>query len=219
MKSKHFAVLGLGNFGSVVVVELLELKCRVTAVDRDRTRLESLQRHSQLDAIVGDATDRSLLESMDVEQFDAVIVSTGEDSHASILITMHLHELGAKKIVVQANSNDHAKILALVGAERTVIPEQEMAAKLAHSFAQPNLIDFLPLSGDYIVAEIEAPARLRNEKLKDLNLRIRFNVQGLAIKEDDNGSIDFAPGGEHTIRKGHRLLVLGTEENINKLRE
>lgn len=219
MRGKHFAVLGLGNFGSVVVSELLKLKCRVSAVDHDRGKLELLEKHSQLDAIVGDATDRTMLESLDMEQFDAVIISTGEDSHASILIAMHVHELGGKRIVVKANSEDHAKILALVGADKTVIPEQEMAVKLAHSFAQPNLVDYIPLSGDYIVAEIKAPPRLVNKKLMDLNLRREFGVQVIAIKSGDNGDINFAPGGQHMIKDGQRLLVLGTEENINKLRE
>lgn len=218
MKTKHFAVMGMGNFGSVVVSELLRLNCRVTAVDRDRSKLESIERDSRLDAVIGDATDRSLLESLDVGQFDAVIVSTGENSHASILTAMHLHELGARRIVVKANSDDHAKILALVGASNTVIPEKEMAAKLAHSFAQPNLIDYLPLSGEYIVAEIESPPQLYDQSLKELNLRSKFNVQVLAIKDSDD-SIVFAPGGDVQIRKGQRLVVLGREEDINKLRE
>ena len=72
-------------------------------------------------------------------QFDCVVVSTGEDTHASILITLYLKELGAKRIIVKAKSEDHAKILTKLGADETIIPEKEMAIRVAHSLDQTRI--------------------------------------------------------------------------------
>ncbi|MCP4567796.1 MAG: TrkA family potassium uptake protein, partial [FCB group bacterium] len=149
---KEFAIIGLGNFGATVAEELAGLKCRVTAIDIDKGRVGQVQDLVDL-AILSDATERAFLENIEVDKFDCFIISTGVDSHAAILITLYLSELGAKRIIVKANSSDHAKILRKVGASETIIPEEQMAVRLAHSIAQSNLLDYLPLTGDYIVAE------------------------------------------------------------------
>ena len=121
-----FLVIGLGNFGSAVARELARLNCRVTAIDDDREKVQSLQDQNLIVGVFGNATDRKILESLEVDKADCVIISTGKDSHASILITMYVSELGAKRIVVKANTRDHAKILMQVGATQAIIPEQEM---------------------------------------------------------------------------------------------
>jgi trk system potassium uptake protein TrkA len=127
MKQRKYLVIGLGNFGSVVASELVSHDCDVTAIDTSEAKLEALPKHAHLDAIVADATDRALLERLQVDQYDAAVVSTGENWQSSILIAMHLKELGARKIMVKANTDDHARILKMVGATETVIPEQQMA--------------------------------------------------------------------------------------------
>jgi trk system potassium uptake protein TrkA len=215
---KRFGVFGLGNFGSVVARELINLDCQVIAVDTDKARLQALPKHSHLDMIVANAADRKFLQTIGVTTFDGIIVSTGKDSHASIIIAMILRELGATKIVVKANSDDHAKILRMVGATETVIPEQQMAAKLARSFAQPNLVDFLPLGADVLIAELSPPERFVGKKLQDIRLRSEYNVQVIAIKHTGSDKIDFVPGADYRIEAEDLLLILGAANDINRLR-
>ncbi len=74
---KQFAVIGLGNFGAMVAKTLTELKCKVTAIDIDKARVQPLQEQSSLVAVLADATDRKFLENLGVEHFDCIIVSTG----------------------------------------------------------------------------------------------------------------------------------------------
>lgn len=219
MKQRRFLVIGLGNFGSVVAAELVAHDCDVTAIDTTQAKLEDLPKHSHLDAIVADATDRSLLERLRVDQYDAAIVSTGEQWQSSILIAMHLKELGAKRILVKANTSDHARILKMVGATETVIPEQQMAAKLARSIAHPNLIDFLPLAQDFVVAEMSAPEMFWNEKLADLKLRSKYNVFVLAIKRNGAESIDLVPSGDHIVKQDDLLIMVGRAQDIDKIRK
>jgi trk system potassium uptake protein TrkA len=219
MKQRRYLVIGLGNFGGVVVSELVSHECNVTAIDTSQAKLEALPKHSHLDAIVADATDRALLERLQVDQYDAAVVSTGENWQSSILIAMHLKELGARKIMVKANTDDHARILKMVGATETVIPEQQMAAKLARSIAHPNLVDFLPLSRDFVVAELSAPDAFLGQTLAELKLRSRYNVFVLAVKKNTTGELDLVPGGDYIIRRDDLLVIVGRTQDIDKLRK
>ena len=219
MKQRRYLVIGLGNFGSVVASELVSHECNVTAIDTSEARLEDLPKHAHLDAIVADATDRALLERLQVDQYDAVVVSTGENWQSSILIAMHLKELGARKIMVKANTHDHARILKMVGATETVIPEQQMAAKLARSVAHPNLVDFLPLSHDFVVAELSAPDAFLGQTLSELKLRSRYNVFVLAVKKSTTGELDLVPGGDYVVRRDDLLVIVGRTQDIDKLRK
>ncbi|MCP4566519.1 MAG: TrkA family potassium uptake protein, partial [FCB group bacterium] len=90
---KEFAIIGLGNFGATVAEELAGLRCRVTAIDIDKGRVGQVQDLVDL-AILSDATERAFLENLEVDKFDCFIISTGVDSHAAILITLYLSELG-----------------------------------------------------------------------------------------------------------------------------
>jgi len=218
MKEKKFAIIGLGNFGATVARELAELKCRVTAIDIDKNKVQDLDDKAEI-AIVADSTERKFLENLGVDNYDCFVISTGKDSHAAILITLHLKELGAKKIIVKANSSDHARILKKVGANEALIPEEQMAMRISHSLAKSNLLDFLPLSGDFYVAELKPGKDFLNKMLKDLQIRSEYHVQVIAVKDSVTEDISFAPGGDYKIKKTDILVVLGKDEDIEKIKE
>jgi len=215
---KEFVVIGLGNFGATVARELTRLKCRVTAVDTDKNRVQNIQDEIH-QAICGDAADRDLLTNLGVKNFDCIIVSTGEDSHTSILITLFLKELEAKSIIVKARTTDHARILKKVGATMTVIPEQEMAIRLAYAQSESDLIDYLPLTGDYCVVEMGPPRDFVGKTLAELALRNKFRVQLVAVKEDATGDYNFMPGGSFIIKEKDVLVLLGKRQDIDTLKK
>jgi trk system potassium uptake protein TrkA len=214
---KEFCVIGLGNFGAMVARQLTEMGSRVTAIDNDKSKVQIAQEFVNL-AILGDATDRKFLENLEVKNFDSFVVSTGEDSHASILISMFLKELGAKKVTVKANSTDHARILKKVGADETVIPEEELAVKVAHALARPNVVDFLPLSEEYSIAEVVVPESFVGKNLMKLKLRQRHHIDVIAIKDDSSGAFQFIPEAQYEIRPSDILVVLGKQVDIEKLK-
>lgn len=213
----EFAVIGLGNFGAMVVKKLFEEGKKITAIDSDKDKVQLVQEHCY-QAIAADATERRFLENIEVDKFAAIIVSTGDNELASIMITLHLKEMGAQRIIVKANSNDHSKILHAVGAHETLIPEEEVAIKLAKSLVQPNLLDFLPLSEKYSIAELAPPDHFMGKTLAELQLRVRYHVEVIAIKDVLSGNFKFIPGGEFKIKDTDILVVLGKEDDIEKIR-
>lgn len=215
---KEFVVIGLGNFGAMVARKLAELGCKVTAIDTNKTLIQSIQEFAS-QAIVADASDAEFLKNLEVEHFDSFIVSTGQNSHAAILIALHLRELGAKRIIVKANSADHAKILLKVGADEVVIPEEEMAIKIARNLAQPNILDYLPLSEEYSIAEVVPTRRLIGKSLADAKLRSEYRVEVIAIRDVVGEKLTFVPSPAYKIKDSDILIVLGKEDDIEKIRE
>ena len=216
---KEFVIIGLGNFGATVARELAgRSDCRVTAIDTDRQRIQNLQEQVDV-AVMSDATERKFLENLEVDKFDCIVVSTGVDSHASILIALYLKELGARKIVVKANSEDHAKILRKVGATETIIPEKMMAVRLSQSLAQTNFIDYLPLTGDTVVAEMTPPDNFVGKTLVQLNLRSRYNVQVVAVRIEGKGDFIYVPRADYLINADDVLVMLGHRKDIDGLKK
>lgn len=217
MAKKKFAIIGLGNFGATVARELADLECEVTAIDIDRDKVQALVDEVAL-AIVGDSTEREFLENLDAEQFDCIVVSTGKDSHASILVALHLKELSAQKIVVKANSRDHAKVLVKVGASEAIIPEAQAAIRLSRSLVQPNLLEHLPLSQNFSVAEIKPTDDFIGKQLKELEFRSKYHLQVVAVRDTVDGDLEMAPGGNYEVKANDMLIVLGKDEDIEHLR-
>ncbi len=214
---KEFAVIGLGNFGATVARELSRLKCKVTAIDSNKSLVQSLQSSVHM-AIVANATEREFLENLEVDKFDAFVVSTGEDTDASILIALYLKELGAQKVIVKAKTEDHAKILLKVGATQAMIPEKQMATKIAHSLSQSNLVDYLPLSEEYFIAEVPPPKKFIDKSLIDLKIRSKYHIQVIAVKNTQTGALTFVPGADFRIQQSDIMVVLGRGEDIEKLK-
>ena len=113
MRGKKVAVvIGLGQFG-IALAHTLSREWEVLAIDMDQQRVEAVA-DSVHRALVLDARDLEALRSVVSADFDEAVVSMGENLEASILSTLHLHQLGVKSIRAKAISEDHAAILELV---------------------------------------------------------------------------------------------------------
>ncbi|MDI6791222.1 MAG: NAD-binding protein, partial [Thermodesulfobacteriota bacterium] len=96
---RRFAVIGLGKFGFHLAKALFEDGHEVIAIDKDKERVQEIQPFST-QAVVADTTHKEILKTLGIDQMDGVLVSTGEDIAASILVTLYLKELKIKQILV-----------------------------------------------------------------------------------------------------------------------
>ena len=137
---RQFAIIGLGNFGSTVARTPGSKGVPVIAVDRNPARVDDL-RDEVTHAIVGDVTDSSFIVSSGIADVDVALIALGDDIEASVLVTLNLAECGVEEIVVKGVSEEHKRILTVVGAHRVIFPEREMAERIAMALAAPNIID------------------------------------------------------------------------------
>ena len=167
---KRVVVVGLGIFGFNIAKDLFENGFEVIAIDKSKEVINRIRDFSTK-AVMADATDKELLEMIGIQPDDIVIVSFGEDLAASTLLTLHLRELRVKNITVKAPNEDHKRILEKVGATEVIIPEKEMANKVAKALIAPNVLDYLPVSEDFTICEVAPPASFLGKTIGDLRLR------------------------------------------------
>jgi trk system potassium uptake protein len=215
---KKFIMLGMGSFGSSLAKRLADNGCHVTGVDQRRDRLELLK-NDITEAVIGDATDREVLENLPIRDATAVFISLGETIARSLLATLHVKELGARNVIVKGVTQEHGKILKHLGADRVVFPEEEVARELADRETWPNVLDYLPIDPDYSVAEITVPASLSGKTLAEANLRSRIGVHVMGIKDPMSTKLTMFPDGRTMLLDDQALLVVGRENELAALRE
>lgn len=211
---QSFIVLGLGRFGQSVAKTLYELGHEVLAIDENENLIQSISEHVTY-ALVGNVTEENVLKAVGVKNFDAAVVSTGRNLEASILVTQMLKEMGIKFILAKAQNELHAKVLTKLGADRVVFPEQDMGVRAAHNLVSTNIIDYIELSPDYTIVEINPPKRWEGKTLKDLNVRVKYGVNIIAIK--NAAKINVSPTADYIVNSNDILVVIGAKSDIDKL--
>ncbi|MBI1249744.1 hypothetical protein GC197_18110 [bacterium] len=215
--AKHFYVLGLGSFGGALARQLKKNGCRVTGVDSCRERVEEFK-DDLYEAIIGDATDVETLRQLSIADANGVFISMGEDITPSLLATLHVKELGAKRIIVKGVSDDHGKLLKTLGVERIIFPEAEIATALADRMTWPNIIDFLPIDPEYSFMEIAVPDDMVGRSLMQLNLRQQFGVWVVGVKDSMTGKLEMFPDGTYSLGLDQMILVVGKQTSLEQLR-
>lgn len=213
-KTKQYLVLGLGRFGESLAMSLYKLGHEVLAVDSDADLVESIAPHVT-QAIQIDATDEGALESLGVRNFDAAIVSIGQNVRDSILVCVLLKELGVPYLIAKAIDELHAKVLRKVGVDRVIFPERDMAVRVAKSLLTPNVLEMIDLSDDYQLLETILPTKWVGNTIIGMDVRKRYGVSILAIHR--GGEFFVSPAPDFAFQAGDILLVLGKKDDIDSL--
>jgi len=145
-----------------------------------------------------------------------VVVSTGERSHLSTLITLYLRELKVPRILVKALDEDHGRILEKVGATDIIFPEKDMAVRTARGLSSPNVLEFIPLAEDYSITEVGPPAHFLGKTLIDLDLRRKHNVTIIGIKDVLTDVFTAVPPPTHVIKDSDLLIFIGKSEDVER---
>lgn len=214
---KRVVVIGLGIFGFNIVKDLYEGGFEVIAIDKNREAVQRVRDFSTK-AIVADGLDGEVINMIGLQEDDIVIISFGEDLAASTLITLHMKQLKIKNIIVKAPNEEHKLILEKVGATEVIIPEKEIAGKLAKSLISPNVLDYLPLSEDYMIFEMAPPSSFYGKTIAELQLRSRYHIEVIAIRDVVTDRITMVPGADFVVKDGEVLLVVGKEKDIQKIK-
>jgi trk system potassium uptake protein TrkA len=214
---KRVVVIGLGIFGSNIVKELYENGFDVVAIDKNKDAVHRIKDYATK-AIVADGTENEVMEHIALHEDDVVIISFGEDLAASTLITLHLKKMKVKNIIVKAPNEEHKLILEKVGATDVIIPEKEVASKVARSLIFPGVLDCLPLSEGYMIFEIAPPNSFLGKSIAELQLRSKYHVEVIAVRDVLTDHVQMVPQAHYVIKDGEILVVIAKEKDIQKLK-
>jgi len=214
---KRVIVIGLGIFGFNIAKDLYENGFEVIAIDKNKDAVQKIRDYATK-AIVAEGTDKEVMELIGIQENDVAIISFGEDLAASTLIALHLKQMKVKSIIVKAPNEDHKLILEKVGATDVLIPEKEIANKVAKSLIAPNVLDYLPLSDDYMLFELAPPNSFIGKSIRELELRGKHHIEVLAVKDIITDKMNIMPGADFVIKDGEILVVVGKEKDIQKVK-
>jgi trk system potassium uptake protein len=171
------------------------------------------------EAVIGDATQKESLEPLLLNRAFGVFVSMGEDIARSILATLHARELGAKHIMVKGVTPEHGRVLKALGVARVVFPEVEIAQQVADQMTWPNVIDRLPIDSEHSFVEIAVPSTLVGKTLIEGDLRRKFGVFVVGVKDVFSGKLHMFPDPDFRLNDDQILLIVGKEDGVNKFRK
>ena len=214
MSNKQFVIIGLGRFGSSVARTLSDLGNDVLAIDKDEDIVQEIS-DEVTHAVQLDATDENALRSLGIRNFDVAVVTIGDNIQASIMATLLVKELGVKYIIAKAQSDLHSKVLYKIGADRVVLPEKEMGIRVAHNLVSTNILDYIELSPDYSVIEIQASENWSGKTLSDLGLRSKYGINIMAIKRGDD--VNISPLAEDIIEADDIIVAIGSGEDLSRI--
>lgn len=214
MSNRQFVVIGLGRFGTSVAKTLYTMGNDVLAIDMDEDLIQEIS-DSVTHAVQMDATDENALKTLGIRNFDVAVVTIGSNIQASVMVTLLVKELGVKYIICKGHSDLHAKVLYKIGADRVIQPEKDMGVRVAHNLVSSSILDYIELSPDYSIMEIEAPKVWHNTSLKDLNLRSKYGINVMAIKKDDD--VNVSPAADEVIESNDIIVAIGSAEDLTRL--
>lgn len=228
MIKSRFAVIGLGRFGGKIARQLARRGAEVVAIDDTEERVEAVKEEVAM-AITMDATDLKALKSFKIDEMDAVVVAIGENFEALVLTVVNLLELKIKRIIARAGSAHQKLILEKLGVMETLSPEEEVGILVAERLIHPSVKTFLQLPDGYEIAEINAPKRIWNKTIADIDFESAFNLKLITVKRlfeiDKKGKIEKE---RHLlgvvlpttiIYENDEIIVMGKEIDIERFIE
>ena len=210
---KSVLLIGLGRFGRHIAMKLNEMRHQVMAVDNNESRVEAVLPYVR-NAQIGDATNEDFIRSLGVRNFDVCIVAIGDNFQSSLETTSLLKELGAKMVVSRAARDVHAKFLLRNGADEVVYPEKQLASWTAIRYSADHIFDYVELDEEHGIFEISIPDAWIGKTVGELDIRRKYDINILAIK--NNGELSMAISPDTFFTGDITLLVIGEHKAIKK---
>lgn len=221
-----YIILGLGNFGRSLAIQLTESGHEVIGVDNNMARVEQLK-EKITHTVCMDSTDVDAVSALPLKDVDAVIVAIGEDEGASLLTTALLKQLKVKRIIGRIVSDLQRTVLEAMEIGEYIMPEEDAAERLALRLDNQEIVDSFKISEKYSIIETKVPNNYVGKTLKEADLTNKYQVIVLSTIKSKSVS----SGGKTTVEKeatgiansdtlleaGDILVLFGELRNINEL--
>lgn len=194
-----FIIVGLGNFGSALAMNLTREGHEVIGVDKKMSKVD-MYKEKITHTIRLDSGDEQTTAQLPIKDADIVVICIGEDAGANIMATALLKKLKAKRLISRAVSPLHKNVLEAMGINEIIHPEEETADRWTHKLTIKGVVDSIAISNEYSIIEAITPSRCVGKKLKDIGLRKDYEIIVMT-----------------TIKQGSQKNVLGVSRSVQKV--
>jgi len=219
----HYIICGLGRVGNNIAIELEKDRSDFIVIDNADEPIEVCKENNWL-SIKGDAsTDEVLLEA-GIEKARAIFATLHTDPE-NVYITLSARALNPDIFVVaRAKALETISKLEKAGADRVVSPQIIGGKRMVALAKQPTVVDFVDtlLSTEDIELslaeiEIEPGSRIDGSTIKESNHIYQYDALIVSVIEKGQKVMVNKASGSTLIKAGHKLIVVGTMEQIQKL--
>lgn len=216
----RIVIAGAGAVGTHLAKMLSEESENVVLLDESEEKLAKMEALLDLQAIVGDPTKISALESAGVDDADLFVAVTPDESR-NITACILAHYLGAKKTIARIDNYEYLKpknkaYFQSLGVDTLIYPEQLAAEEIATSLKYSWMRQMLEFGDGALVMlgiKIRSNATILNIPLKDLSRDIPYHI--VAIQRGDETII---PRGNDVIQVEDLVCFMTTHDQIPYIR-
>jgi len=214
MANNDFVVFGLGKFGKSVAQSLASNGKEVLAIDRNEEVIQDVS-DFVTHAVQADVTDSDALKALGVGNFDVAVIAISNNLQASIMSTILAKEMGVPYVLAKAQTDIHKRVLEKVGADKVIFPEREIGVRIANNLISANFVDQIELSDDYSIVETEVLDEWVGKSIREIDVRVNYNINIMAIRKCD--SISITPGPDLVLQSSDILVVIGSNSDLRKI--
>ena len=212
---KTYAVFGLGRYGIAVARELVENGMEVIAVDIDERIVNAAADELPI-CKCADITNMDVIRQLGISNVDVVVIAMANNLEASVMAVTLCKEIGVETVIAKCGNEMHQKILTRVGADKVVFPENESGIRLAKNLLSSGFVDMVSLAKNVSMIELDVKPEWVGKNLIELNLRKRYSINVVALRKEDQVSVDIDPYA--ALRAGDKLIVIANTEKLAKLK-
>ncbi len=210
---KSVLLIGLGNFGKHIALQLNQLGHQVMGVDHNEDRVNDAM-DIVTNAQIGDSTNEEFLRTLGIDNYDVCIVAIGGNFQGSLETTYSLKELGAKMVVSRAECDGQAKFLLRNGADEVVYPEKQVAKWAAIRYSSDHILDYIELDESHSIFEVAVPRGWIGKSVGEIDIRKKYNINIIGVKQNGKTNVAVTPGT--ILFENKTLLVIGEDKALQK---
>lgn len=212
--TKTYAVFGLGRYGRSVAEELYQSGADVIAVDLNESAVNTAVEVLPV-CKCADVTDKKIIEQLGISEVDIVIIAMADSLESSVMATMLCKEAGVPTVIAKCGNEMHKKILQKVGADKVVFPESESGVRLAKNLLSSGFMDMAELSENISLIEVDVKSEWVEKTLRELNLRAKYGINIVALKQNDEITINVDP--DRKLEPNDKLIVIADKSKIGRM--
>ncbi len=214
MEQEIYCVIGLGRFGSACAKYLAEAGCELMVIDNEEQNVREMRKYTDMAFVAQDLSIENLRE-MGVQNCSTAIIGIGEHIDVSVLTTLHVINLGVKRVIAKAVSAEHGELLEKIGAE-SIFPERDMAIRLGKKLTTNTVMEYIALNNNIEISELPVSGWLAGKSLVESSLRGKYGINVIALAHGRNGAVNPNVDPNEKLVEGDIIVVIGKSEDIRK---
>ena len=210
---KSILLIGLGRFGRHIAEQLNSLGHEVMAIDHNEERVNKALPFVT-NAQIGDSRNEAFLKTLGIPNYDLCIITIASDFQSSLETTSLVKELGGKLVIARAERDVQKKFLLRNGADEVVYPENQIARWMAIRYTSNHILDYIEIDESHAIFEITVPKEWVGKTVGQIDIRRRYNVNIMGVKQNGKMSVSVTP--ETMLTEDKSLLVVGDYKTLHK---